>query len=178
MNRRSLLRAAAVSLTAPIAGCLNDGSGDDSHDHDHVDGGDGTRIIENFQFETVTLSGEFPLHLYDTSDDSVVVRYHGHPDGKSNWHRSPIEVPFGALLTTRVELYDQHREQIPIGSDGLDFEVYPADDSSTDVLEIDRDGTLVSFQGVSEGEGHVRFDLIEDGTVALTTNPCPVQVVE
>jgi hypothetical protein len=183
MNRRALLRVAAGSLFASVAGCLSDdGSSQDAddtaHDHEHDDGESGTRIIENFQFETVTLSGEFPIHLYDTSDNTPVARYHGHSGGKSNWHRSPIEVPFGALLTTRIEFYDQHRERIPIGPDGLDFAVSLDEESSTDVLELDREDDLVIFQGKDEAEAAIRVDIIENGTVVFTTNPCPVQVVE
>jgi len=63
--------------------------------------------------------------------------------------------------------------------DGLDLLVNNAGVHSVDapVLELDREDDLVIFEGKREAETAIRLDLIENGDVVFTTNPCPVQVV-
>jgi len=170
-TRRQVTGVVFAAGTAVLAGCLG---GDDEPDDGEGDGG--TRVIDNFVLSNHTLSGEFPLRLVDPETGDFVVRYHGHPDGNSNWHRQPVEVPADDRRSLRLEIIDQQREQIPIGEEGLTFDVRRTEDTDADLFEVSRTGEFVTFSGGSPGEGAFVIDLVDGGEVEFTTVPCEVEV--
>jgi len=173
-TRRQVIGATATVGVATLAGCLGGGDGGGG------DGGtdDGTRVIDEFVLSNHTLSGEFPIRLVDPANEEFAVRYHGHPDGNSNWHRQPVEVPRNGNRSLRLEVIDQQREQIPIDQDGFSFDIRRTEETPADLFEVSRTGEFVTFSGgSSEGKGTFVVDLIDGGDVEFTTVPCEVAVV-
>lgn len=180
--RRQITRATLAAGVAALAGCLGGGDGDGASDDDDGDGvGDddgGTRVIDEFVLSNHTLSGEFPLRLVDPETGGLVARYHGHPDGNSNWHRQPVEVPLGERRSLQLEVIDQQREQIPLDEDGFSFDIRRTEETPSDLFDVTRTGAFVTFDGgSSEGVGAFAIDLIDGGDVEFTTVPCELAVV-
>ncbi len=177
--RRQVTRAALAAGVAALAGCLG-GDGDGaSDDGDGVgDDDDGTRVIDQFVLSNHTLSGEFPLRLVDPETGNLVARYHGHPDGNSNWHRQPVEVPLGGRRSLQLTVIDQQRERIPLDEDGFTFDIRRTEETPPDLFDVTRTGEFVTFEGgSSEGVGAFVIDLIDGGDVEFTTVPCELAVV-
>ncbi|MEF8814000.1 MAG: hypothetical protein V5A55_09295 [Halovenus sp.] len=172
-TRRQVTGAALAAGVAALAGCLGGGDGDEASDDDG-----GTRVIDEFVLSNHTLSGEFPLRLVDAESGDLVARYHGHPDGNSNWHRQPVEVPLDDRRSLQVEVINQQREQIPLDEDGFTFDIRRTEETPADLFDVTRTGEFITFSGgSSEGVGAFVIDLVDGGDVEFTTVPCEVAVV-
>lgn len=169
-TRRTLLRSTVAAGAVALAGCI--GGDDDDED----EGDTGTRIIDDFVLSEHTLSGEFPFRIVEVDTGELIVRYHGHGDGNSHWHRQPIELTVGEERSLELEIIDQQRERIPVDEDGFTFDIRRTDDTPEDVFEVSRTGDIVTFAGVEEGEGQFVIDLFQNEELEFTTTPCGVVV--
>lgn len=174
-SRRTLLGSLLTAGISGLAGCVG-GSDDEQPDDDGGDSEDNTEVDEQLQLDGVSLDDTFPIRLYEPNSDNRVAEIHYHSE-RSEWHFQPFEVPLDGWRPVEARVFDSNFDEIPVGEDQqFTLDISRTEQTPADLLRVQIDGTLVNFNGNTEGDGEVVLELVDGGETVYTAPPLAVSV--
>jgi hypothetical protein len=177
--RRRRLLAGAVGAGALLAGCTGTG-GDAEADEDEDDDTETEADVDpGLRLNGTVLNSSFPIQLFDPESGEEVSNVHWHSTEYSHWHFVPLEVPHADVRSVEVVFNNRDLEKIPLGPDQTyQLSVYRTEDTPSELLEIEIDGSIIDLHGASRGEGELLFQIRhgDEDETAWTSPPLLVAV--